>query len=221
MQAWLQAKKSGEMRGDMANLSEIAGNAPAPAAQVTQTAEGTPRAKERKEIEALDLESARLRLQTQKLELQEREANLQDLQERLAEREMKRENKRQRSITNGVTLKALDGITKATQNRCNHKKGGNGAQGVVGGRGDDSQYAVLKHTFANGDMWIRCLRCGKTWKPPVKRAYKTEEEYRIAWAVYEQAKEFQTRNTPSSSYLFRYSDNGEYYREVTESTTLK
>jgi len=202
----------------MANLTDIAGGVP------VQAAEGTPKAKENKaskEIEALELESARLKLQTQQLELRERQANVQDLEERLAEREMKRDNKRQRSITNGQTLKALAAIDKSVQTRCNHKKGGNGAQGVVGGKGDDSQYAVLKHTFANGDMWVRCLRCGKTWKPPVKRAYKTDEEYKTAWAVYEQAKEFQTRNTPSSSYLFRYSDNGEYYREVTEATTLK
>jgi hypothetical protein len=193
-------------------LNDIAGDVS------THSAE-TP--KPSKKIDALDAELKQLALENAKLELQEKTLNLQDLQERLAERGMKRENRLQRSVINGQTLKQLSAIDKATQNRCNHKKGGNGAQGVVGGKGDDSQYAVLKHTFANGDMWVRCLRCGKTWKPPVRRAYKTDEAYKGAWAVYEEAKEFQTRNTPSSAYLFRYSDNGEFYREATEATTLK
>ena len=174
----------------------------------------------KKEIAALELEAKQLEVETKKLELLEKHANLQDLQERLAERELKRETKRQRSLTNGETIKALNSAERAYQSRCNHKKGGTGSNGVVAGQGDDSQHAVLKHTFANGDMWIRCLRCGKTWKPPVRRSYKSEEAYQMAGEVYKIAKDFQTRNVPSSSYTFRYSDNGEYYREVTENTTL-
>lgn len=154
-------------------------------------------------------------------DLKLRAAQLQDVEETLAERELKRETKRQRSVTNGQTLKQTSAIDQAVQKRCNHRKGGNGLPGLLAGQGHDSQYAILKHKFANGDWWIRCLRCGKTWKPPVKRSYKTEDEYRIAKAMYEQALDFQTNNTPSSSYVFSYSDNGEFYREVTEPTTLR
>ena len=173
------------------------------------------------EVASLELEAQQLKNQILALEVKEKMANLQDLEERLAERELKRETRRQVSKTNGATLKDQNRIAEGREARCNHKKGGNGLAGIKNGQGDDSQYAVLKHTFANGDMWIRCLRCGKTWKPPVHRAYKSEEEYKAAWVMYELAKNFQTRNTPSSSYLFRYSDNGEYYREVTESTNLR
>ncbi len=175
----------------------------------------------KKEIEALELEAAKLALTSKQLEIKEKQANLQDLEERLAERELKRENKRQRSLTNGATLNQLAANDTAAQKRCNHRKGGNGAQGVVGGQGDDSQYAVLKHTFANGDMWIRCLRCGKTWKPPVQTNFKTEPEFLAAVAAYEAAVNFQTRNVASGSCQFRFSDNGKYYREITASSTLR
>ena len=180
-----------------------------------------PKATKLTETEALDLEAKQLEIKAKQLEIKEREANLQDIEERLAERELKRETKRQRSLTNGATLKQLALNDTAAQKRCNHRKGGNGAAGVVGGQGDDSQYAVLKHTFANGDMWIRCLRCGKTWKPPVKENFKTEQEFLAAVAQYEAAINFQTRNVASGSCQFRFSDNGAYYRQVTASSTLR
>jgi len=201
----------------MTNLTEIAGaNSPEEQGQ-----EQTVTKASKFQIAALEIESKKLELEAKKLEILEKQANLQDLQERLAERELKRENKRQRSVINGHTLKQLAANDKAMQKRCNHKKGGNGAQGVVGGQGDDSQYAVLKHTFANGDMWVRCLRCGKTWKPVTKEQFDTVELYLAAVAEYQAAINFQTRNVASGSCQFRFSDNGEYYRKVTENSTLR
>lgn len=199
----------------MSNLNDIAGGQVAPEKPKKEET------KVSKEIESLDLEAKKLELQAKQLEILERQANLQDVQERLAERELKRENKRQRSLTNGQTLKQLAANDNAAQKRCNHRKGGNGAQGVVAGQGDDSQYAVLKHTFANGDMWVRCLRCGKTWKPPIKDDFKDEASFLKAVVEYETAVNFQTRNVPSGSVTFRFSDNGAYYREMTKNSTLR
>jgi hypothetical protein len=173
------------------------------------------------QIAALEIEAKELEITAKKLEILEKQANLQDLQERLAERELKRETKRQRCVTNGATLKSLAANEAAAQKRCNHKKGGNGANGVVGGKGDSPDYAVLQHTFANGDMWVRCLRCGKTWKPPLRDIYDTDEAYLADVASYQAAINFQTKNTPSSSCQFRFSDNGAYYREVTRDATLR
>lgn len=166
------------------------------------------------ELKALELEKA-------KLEIAEKQANLEDIRERLAERQLKREAVRQTSLTNGATLKQLAEEDKKAQRRCNHRKGGNGAAGVIGGQGDSLDYAVIKHTMLNGDMWIRCQRCGKTWKPPVKEDFKDIEEYAKAYAEYEAAKAFPTKNSPSSSYQFRFSDNGAYFREVTKHSTLR
>lgn len=168
-----------------------------------------------KKAELLDLE-----LQLKRLEAKEKAASLQDIEERLAERELKRETKRQRSLTNGETLKQLKQNDESAQKRCNHRKGGNGPYGVIGGKGD-GEFAVLKHTFANGDTWVRCLRCGRTWKPPVRSLFANEEAYLTEKLAYQNALEFQTRNVPSASIQFRFSDNGEYYRQVTANSTLR
>ena len=175
----------------------------------------------KEELESLELEAKKMQLESQRLQLLEQKANLQDLQERLDERELKRETKRQRSLINGATLKSLASNDLQVQARCTHRKGGEGAAGVIGGQGQASQYAVLKHTFANGDMWVRCLRCGKTWKPPIHRDYDKEEDYIKALTEYHTAVNFQTLNIPSKACLFKFSDNGEYYREVTRSSNLR
>lgn len=166
------------------------------------------------ELQAIELESAKLKLELDK-------ANLVDMRERLAERELKRESIRQEAYTKGATIRATKDGEARQQAHCNHKKGGNGAQGVVGGQGDDSQYAVLKHTFANGDTWVRCLRCGKTWKPPIKYRYASGVDFEAALAIYKEALNFQTRNVPSKGVIFQFSDGGEYYREQTEHSNLR
>lgn len=165
------------------------------------------------ELLALEIEEKKLALRVQK-------ANLEDMEQRLAERELKREAVRQEAYTKGATLGALSLNKGKHQKRCNHKKGGNGANGIVGGKGDAPDYAVAHHTFANGDTWVKCLRCHKTWKPPVRKEHKSIESYEIAQQVYRSALELQTRNTPSGGVQFRYSDGGEHYREVTSQVTL-
>lgn len=173
------------------------------------------------DLAAMEAELKQLEIDAKKLELLEKQANLQDLQERLGERELKRNDRSQRMIINGQTLTQTRTTEEAAQKRCNHKKGGNGAQGFVGGQGDDSQYAILKHTFPNGDMWIRCLRCGKTWKPVERSWFKTEEEYIKTFMEYQAAVQFQTRNVASQSVAFRFSDGGTHYRNTTRDVTLR
>jgi hypothetical protein len=166
------------------------------------------------EIKSLELEERRLAVKFAK-------ANLEDMQERLDERQIKRENVRQTSVTNGATIKQTNAIDAANQTRCNHRKGGNEASGYIGGQGDSSQYAVIKHTFGNGDQWIRCQRCGKTWKPPVESEHATKESYAAALGAYKVAINFPTQNKNSSSVVFQFSDGGEYYREVTKGANLR
>lgn len=201
----------------LANLKgQAKAQAPAEKSKVEQLAE-------------IELEIKKLELETKKLEILEKNANLTDIKERLAERELKREVRRQTSITNGATLSSLKQSDIATQKRCNHRKGGDGLQGIVGGRGTDSQYAIMKHTFSHGDTWIRCLRCGKTWKPPILKTFqilgrtdvKAQELYVAAVAEYQGAMNFQTNNKESSSVVFKFSDNGDDMRERLEATTLR
>jgi hypothetical protein len=189
---------------------------PAPETKEVKTAKQTQLEAMEAEIKALELEEKQLAVKFQK-------ANLVDMEERLAERELKRESRRQDAQSKGAALSVKAKNEATQQSNCNHKKGGNGAQGVVGGQGDDSQYAVLKHTFANGDTWVRCLRCGKTWKPPVKSDFKNNQEgYASAMEVYKQALQFQTRNVPSKGIVFSYGEGGvELYRENTKNANLR
>ena len=172
------------------------------------------------------LTDAELDTKRKKLEIRRLEADAQDIEERLAEREMKRETKRQRGVTNGQTLRQIAAGEKAAQERCNHKKGGAGAEGFVTGQGDDAQYCVLKHRMPFGDVWVRCLRCGKTWKPPVESNFTVKgklntEAYEAAKREYEVAVAFTTRNQTSGSIQFRSSDGGAYFRETTKDVTLR
>jgi hypothetical protein len=198
----------------MANLSDLTG-------AIVPEVKKQEKSATQKEMEALALETAKLDLEAKQLEIKERRANLQDVEERLAERDLKRETKRQKSLTNGQTLKQLAANDTAAQKRCNHRKGGDGAHAVVSGQGQDSQYAVLKHIFANGDMWVRCLRCAKTWKPPVKESYNDEALFLRAVVDYETAVNFTTRNQTSGAVLFRFSDDGAYYRQKTANSNLR
>lgn len=170
-----------------------------------------------------------LELKSKELEILEKTASLEDIQERLAERQLKREAVRQKAYTNGATLKDTANRQLMIEKRCNHRKGGDGAAGVTLGQGVSPHYAVIKHSMMNGDLWIRCQRCGKTWKPPIKAdfgeggqfATQGIEGYVKALTEYETAKNFPTNNTPSSSQQFKWSDNGAYAREVLRHTTLR
>lgn len=200
----------------------------AAAAKAAKPAEKTKAEQMSEEAAAIALENAKIERELKLLELEEKrltveaaKANLQDTRERLDERQLKRGVLASRSKTNGATIAALAANAKKVQNRCNHKKGGNGIPGYVGGQGNDSNYAVMKHTMCWGDVWVRCMRCGKTWKPPVEKFFDTKEEYLKAYVEYQTALEYQTNNSPSSSYQFRYSDNGAFAREVMQPSTLR
>jgi len=163
--------------------------------------------------EEFDAEMARLKLEAARLEIQEKTLNLQDIQDRIHEREQRRQTVGERARINGSTIKQLARNRELNQKRCNHKKGGNGAYGVVAGQGDDNQYAVLKHQMANGDIWVRCLRCAKWWIPPYKEDFETAEGYLGAYAEYRAAVEFTTRNVMSKSIPFKWGDDGNYFRQ--------
>lgn len=177
-------------------------------------------------IEEMELEFKKLEIEAKKLELL-------DIRDRVEERQMKRDDKDARTRSHGQILDNNLIQRRAVQAICNHKKGGNGLEGFVGGQGDDPQYCVFKHTFLNGDMWVRCLRCGKWWKPPVEESFYFDERGREvspkdgkfnkerfdqAWVEYNLALAFPTRNAPSSSYQFRFSDGGKIFRTVTKDT---
>lgn len=192
-------------------------------------------------------EMASLDLEIKKLELEEKKANLQDVQERLAERQIGRDAKRQNAVTNGITMNQTQARDRQFQSQCNHKKGSMGHQGYTTGQGVSDQFAVMKHVMMNGDMWIRCMRCGKTWKPPVEENFYFDgagkqvppkadhigslskpanatfdkTKFDAALAEYKGAVEFNTRNSPSKSAIWQFSDGGKLFRDIMNSVTLR
>jgi len=197
-----------------------------------------------RESAAADLQLKELELQEKKaliadmkhraemrdLERQEKEASLVDLKERLDERMLKRRTREATFRGHGANLKQDAANLADKQKRCTHRKGGDGAAGVLGGQGDDTQYCIARHQMANGDIWVRCLRCGKTWKSPVKSAYLTDEAYKAAYEIYETALQFHTRNHTSGTHTFQWGEvknaqgktegGVEFYREKMKNVTL-
>jgi hypothetical protein len=177
-------------------------------------------------LEDMELEFKRLEIEAKKLELL-------DIRDRVDDRQMKRDNREQRTRANGQVLDNNLAQRRAVQEQCNHRKGGNGLEGFASGQGDDPQYAVLKHQFLNSDVWVRCLRCGKWWKPPVESSFYFDargrevaskdgkfdaEKFAQAKAEYAIALKFPTRNSMSGSYQFKFSDGGQVFREATKDT---
>lgn len=209
---------------------------------------------EQKEIIALELEAKRLEVALKKrqleglaLEEKEREFNIQDLRERISERELKTQQRKEDLAAQGRTF-AQDAAQDALRWRiCTHKKGG-----VVTPRdlrvlhtgGNKDQYAVLKHQMINGDIWVLCLRCAKTWKPPVEKDFFfdaqgknvapqdgefSRSKFEQAQFEYLQAVNFNTNNSTSTSVQCRFStleggrlvDAADKYRENVSSSNLR
>jgi hypothetical protein len=170
---------------------------------------------------AFEDEKRRLELEDLQLSIEARRAQLEDHKANKDKRANDLENKSMDSKTKGLALKQIASDRANIQKRCNHRKGGQGMQGLMQGRGDAGQYSVLKHTMSNGDMWVRCLRCGKTWKPPLERSFKNPADFIKAEAEYKIAVDFQTLNHPSSSAQFSFSDQGQYFREQMEHVSLQ
>jgi len=109
---------------------------------------------------------------------------------------------------NGRCLTSADRHHAHEQATCTHKKAGTirdlkhpRAEFL---RGNGLQYAVLKHKFSHGDIWVRCLRCGKWWKPPIRSQYKLDRDFWRAMFDYEEAVNFPTNNIMSESIQLRF-----------------
>lgn len=104
----------------------------------------------------------------------------------------------------GQVLQKSKELKKKIQSECNHKRNhkiyvnSEGKLEVSISGHERADYGVIKHQFQNGDICIRCLSCGKWWKP--------------GDVDYKEALNFPTANTMSSGFQFHFSDFGESYR---------
>ena len=111
----------------------------------------------------------------------------------------------------GKCLAQMDRSQVQRQRKCTHRKGGiitnikdPSTISFALAHGNSMQYAVLKHRMINRDIWVRCLRCGKWWKPPCRSEFKLDRDYWKAMFEYEEALEFPTNNATSGSVLCNF-----------------
>lgn len=203
------------------------------------------------EIEAkqLELQIKKRQLESLELEQQEREYNIRDLKQRLAERDHKEKQLLEDRAAQGRAIAQQRTTDEYRFRICTHRKGGTVTPRdtrVLSTGGNKDQYAIVQHRMINGDLWIRCLRCGKTWAPPVEKNFFfnergvavapqdgtfSREKFEDAKKKYLEATYFNTNNTPSASVQCRFEvvdaetgrivDAADIYRNNIASTTLR
>jgi hypothetical protein len=201
------------------------------------------------EIAAIELSIKRAQLADLELQKQERELSIEEKRGTIADRVTKQKQKVMDREQQGKVFAAQRREDDAKQSACTHKKGGVVSQRnlqVLSTGGNSPQFAVIKHQMINGDFWVRCLRCGKTWLPPVKDNYFlnakgkvvapvdgvfSQEKFDAAVAAYRVAVAFETNNTSSGSVICKFSkwdekseqwvDATNDYRQAVKSTNLR
>lgn len=198
---------------------------------------------------ALALELKKAELEAKLLEKQEREYHIKDLKARLADRDIQEKQLQEDRAQQGRTFAQQDATDAYRYRICTHKKGGIVTprdMRVLTTGGNNIQYAIMKHQMINGDIWVRCLRCGKTWAPPVEINFFFDKNGKqvapadgtFGKAKFERARDeyiratmFETNNSMSGSVQCRFStfdvesgkmvDAADKYRENIASTTLR
>ena len=208
------------------------------------------------QLEAAKLQAAQLEIQlkqeeltAKRLEIQERLANIDESKKRQSDREIKR-----KQMENDLKQKArVFGQQYATdrlrQNICSHRKGGMAHARdlrVLHEGGDSEKRSVIRHRMINGDLWIRCTRCGKTWAPPIRKNFYFDAvgnqvspadgafdqgRFNDVKKEYEEACKFTTTGSPSSSVVCSFHkwdpatrtwvDGNAEYRDSMASTNLR
>lgn len=204
------------------------------------------------EIQLIELAIKKAQLEDIELQKQERKFNLADLRARIDDRELKTLQKQNDREAQGRTFASQRAADAARQKACTHRKGGSVSprdMSVLNTGGNSEQYAVIKHQMINGDIWVRCLRCGKTWSPPLEANFFfyangkqapsdgaqagvfDKPKFDKAWDEYRLAVQFSTRNGMSASVQCKFTvydpvsdkfvDASDIYRERLASTTLR
>jgi hypothetical protein len=149
------------------------------------------------------LDKAKVTEQLEQLQLEEALANAEDRRGRASERKT-RVASIERSLKDGKARQ------RDIQSRCAHRKGGKGVAMLY--QGNDSNYAVIKHTLSHGPTIVLCQRCSKVWEPPPRELMakgataEQRAEYRRLAEDYQWAMNLPTDNEPSGTVLFAFSE---------------
>ena len=153
-----------------------------------------------------------------------------DLQRELTKRQteqmrMKDAQNRDKFYSRGQELRKTSRDQEKHQDQCSHRKAGRGIEALQKG-GNAADYAVIRHILPTNEMWQRCLRCGKTWRPPHTQDFDMKSAsgaaaYEEAKRIYKEAISWPTDNQTSSGITFNWDDGGEFAHEIMKGTTLR
>jgi hypothetical protein len=197
----------------------------------------------------MELELKRRALESQALEIEERKYHIKDLRSKIADRDIREKQVQEDREQQGRTMAQQEATDTYRYSICTHRKGGMASPRdvrVLSTGGNAAQYAVMKHQMINGDIWVRCLRCGKTWAPPVQKNFYFDDKgrrvapqdgtfnlakFQAAVEEYKRALMFETNNTMSTSVQCRFTrydpeigrdvDAADIYRDNLASTNLR
>jgi hypothetical protein len=197
----------------------------------------------------LEKENLLAEKEAKQLEKQEREYHIKELKSSIAARELADKQAKLDRESQGKTFAQADATDKYNWAVCTHRKGGMASSRdircLTTGGNDAGQYAVIKHQMINGDIWVRCQRCARTWMPPIEKNFYFRDGVSVApkdgvfdrvafdkaVSEYELAKQFPTRNSMSGSVQCRFTtfdlatkkhiDAADIYRERLASTNLR
>src|SRR5271166_1744903 len=122
----------------------------------------------------LELQLKKEELEAKRLEIEERKASIGELRAKQSERELTLKQAIKELEDKARVFSQDRKVDELRQSKCNHSKGG-----LVSPRdmtalytgGDSPKASIIRHRMLDGAMWIRCTRCKKTWKPPVKISF--------------------------------------------------
>lgn len=137
------------------------------------------------------------------VDLEMRQLKLVIMREQVASIKAKHNAKYEEGQSKLLAIRQFLATREANRDKCNHRKGGMGADAVVHGQGTDAMFAVIKHGKPNGTWMVLCARCGKEWHQDfyvqgvLVEAGTGEEEFRKAINL-------PTDSSPSKSSSFEY-----------------
>ncbi len=197
----------------------------------------------------LERENLLAEKEAKKLEKIEREYHIKSLKSNIADRELSDKQAKLDRESQGKTFAQADATDRYNWSVCTHRKGGMASardvRCLTTGGNDAGQYAVIKHQMINGDIWVRCQRCARTWMPPIEKNFYfrggvvvapqdgvfDRVKFEAARVEYQQAVQFPTRNSMSGSVQCRFTtydlvskkfvDAADIYRDRLASTNLR
>ena len=142
------------------------------------------------------------------IELESKEAQLELTRHQNAQFKMKQQEIKDKYKSRGRELNKTLRDQDIQQSHCSHRKAGRGAEAMING-GNSSDYAVIKHLLPTNQWYIRCLRCGKTWRPPFEIEFDMDTAagkaaFEAAKIEYQTALAFPTDNISSTGITFQF-----------------